>query len=111
LPEAAIDFVYVLFPDPWPKARHQKRRLLQVETIAAFARILKDGGRLRFATDWADYADWTLNLVLRNPDFSWPAQTKDDWTIAPHDHFQTRYETKGLGDCKPVFFDFYRKTR
>ncbi|MBP9230234.1 MAG: tRNA (guanosine(46)-N7)-methyltransferase TrmB, partial [Phenylobacterium sp.] len=60
MPDACLDRVFVLFPDPWPKARHNKRRLIQAETIAELARLLKPGGRLRFATDWADYADWTL---------------------------------------------------
>ena len=111
LPDASLSRIFILFPDPWHKARHNKRRLIQPETIAAFARLLKDGGRLRFATDWAGYADWTLERFLASPDFDWPAQSQADWTIPPEDHLTTRYETKGLGDCKPVFLDFVRRQR
>lgn len=111
LPDRRLSRIFILFPDPWPKARHNKRRFIQPETVAEFARVLKDGGRVRFATDWADYADWTLHRILANPDFDWPAQRPSDWTIPPEDHVTTRYETKGLGDCKPVFLDFVRKPR
>ncbi len=111
LPEASLSRIFILFPDPWPKTRHHKRRFIQPETVAAFARALEDGGRLRFATDWADYADWTLRHVLASPDFDWPAESPADWTQAPVDHITTRYETKGLGDCKPVFLDFVRGAR
>lgn len=111
LPDASVSRVFILFPDPWPKARHHKRRLIQPETVAALARILKDGGALRFATDWADYADWALQRFTASPDFEWPAQRPADWTQPPVDHITTRYEVKGLGDCKPVFLDFIRKPR
>lgn len=111
LPDACLDRIFILFPDPWPKSRHNKRRFVQPETVAAFARTLKDGGGLRFATDWADYADWTLQRVLADPDFDWPAERPADWNDPPADHLTTRYETKGLGDCKPVFLDFVRRTR
>jgi tRNA (guanine-N7-)-methyltransferase len=111
LPDASLDRIFILFPDPWPKARHNKRRFVQPETVAAFARVLKDGGRLRFATDWADYADWTLQRVQADTAFDWPAQSPADWNNPPPDHLTTRYETKGLGDCKPVFLDFVRQER
>lgn len=109
LPDACLSRIFILFPDPWPKARHNKRRFIQPETLAAFARVLKGGGRVRFATDWADYADWTLQRFLGQPAFDWPAQTPADWNMPPADHITTRYETKGLGDCKPVFLDFVRR--
>lgn len=110
LPDASLDRVFVLFPDPWPKARHNKRRLIQAETIAQLARLLKPGGRLRFATDWADYADWTLERVLAGGQFAWPAERADDWRVPPADHITTRYEEKRLGDCAPVFLDFVKAT-
>ena len=109
LPDACLGRVFLMFPDPWPKARHHKRRFIQPETVAALARVLKPGGYWRFATDWADYADWGLRLARANPHFEWPAQSPADWTQPPSDHVTTRYETKGLGDCKPVFLDFIRK--
>lgn len=108
MPDACLDRVFVLFPDPWPKARHNKRRLIQAETIAELARLLKVGGTLRFATDWADYADWTLARVLASGLFAWPAERADDWRVPPADHITTRYEEKRLGDCAPVFLDFVK---
>ncbi len=109
LPHASVSRIFLLFPDPWPKARHHKRRFIQPETVAAFARVLKPGGRWRFATDWANYADWGLEHAQANPDLEWRAQSPADWTQPPADHITTRYETKGLGDCKPVFLDFIRR--
>jgi tRNA (guanine-N7-)-methyltransferase len=108
LPDACIDRVFILFPDPWPKARHHKRRLINAETLAELARVMRPGSKLRFATDWADYVDWTLERFLASPAFRWTAETADDWRIAPADHVRTRYEEKGLGDCAPVFLEFIR---
>lgn len=108
LPDACLTRVFILFPDPWPKARHHKRRLIQAETIAELARVLKVGGRLRFATDWADYAAWTLERLTRAPAFAWTAERADDWRTPPADHATTRYETKQLGDCAPIFLEFER---
>lgn len=109
LPDACLDRVFILFPDPWPKARHNKRRLVQAELIADLARLMKPGARLRFATDWADYADWTLERFAASPHFAWDAERADDWRKPPADHITTRYEEKGLGDCAPVFLDFVRR--
>src|SRR3990167_5763864 len=109
LPDVCLDRVFVLFPAPWPKARHHKRRILQPEVLEDLARVLKPGGRLRFATDVAGYADWALERVLASPHFEWPAERADDWRTPPADHITTRYEEKRLGDCAPVFFDFVRK--
>ena len=108
LPPASIARIFILFPDPWPKTRHHKRRLINEDVIAALARVLKPGGQLRFATDWADYADWTLQRFNRSPDFRWTAEAARDWTVPPADHVTTRYEEKRLGDCDPVFLDFER---
>ena len=109
LPDAAAERVFVLFPDPWPKARHHKRRLIQPDVVAELARVLEPGGRLRFATDWKDYADWALERILRSGLFDWPAERADDWRRPPADHLTTRYESKQLGDCAPVFLDFVRR--
>jgi tRNA (guanine-N7-)-methyltransferase len=108
LPDASLARVFILFPDPWPKTRHHKRRIVQPELVADLARALKPGGRLRFATDWADYADWALERILRSGDFDWQAGRADDWRTPPADHITTRYEEKRLGDCAPVFLDFVR---
>jgi len=108
LPDASLERVFVLFPDPWPKARHHKRRLVQADSARELARVLKPGGRLRFASDWADYVDWTLERLLATPGLAWSAARADDWRRAPADHVTTRYEEKRLGDCAPVFLDFVR---
>ena len=108
LPNASLDRVMILFPDPWQKARHNKRRLLQDGTAAEIARLLKPGGSLRFVTDWKDYADWALERLERTPGLVWLAETADDWRTAPADHVPTRYEEKKLGDTAPIFLDFVR---
>lgn len=108
LPDAALDRVFIMFPDPWPKARHHKRRLLQTETVAELARVMKPGAPLRFASDWEDYVDWTLERFTASPAFRWTARRADDWRIPPADHVTTRYEEKKLGDIAPIFLDFVR---
>jgi tRNA (guanine-N7-)-methyltransferase len=108
LPDASLARVFILFPDPWPKARHHKRRLVQQDLAADLARVLKPGGRLRFASDWADYVDWSLARFLREPRLAWLGEDAADWRNPPADHVTTRYEEKRLGDCAPVFLDFIR---
>ena len=108
LPDVCLDRVFILFPDPWPKARHHKRRLIQSDLVLDLARVLRPGGALRFATDWKDYAAWTLERLLHSGRFGWAAERADDWRVPPADHITTRYEVKGLGDCQPVFLDFAR---
>lgn len=108
LPDSSVDRVFILFPDPWPKTRHHKRRLINAQTIAELARVMRPGARLRFATDWADYAHWTLERFLASPAFAWTAERADDWRLAPEDHVRTRYEEKRLGDCAPVFLELRR---
>ena len=108
LPDGSLDRVMILFPDPWPKARHHKRRLVQADTAEEIARLLKPGGRLRFVTDWKDYADWALEILNRTPGLKWLAEEADDWRVAPADHVVTRYEEKKLGDTAPLYLEFER---
>ena len=105
LPDGCLDRVFVLFPDPWPKSRHHKRRIVQPEFLVELARLLKPGGGLRFATDWAEYADWTRKRVPASGLF---APVEADTAVPPADHLTTRYEEKKLGDCPPVFLDFIK---
>ena len=108
LPDASLDRLFILFPDPWPKARHHKRRLIQPESLVEMVRVLNPGGRLRFATDWRDYAAWTLERALNTPGLVWSACQASDWRSPPADHLSTRYQTKLLGDTAPVWLEFVR---
>jgi tRNA (guanine-N7-)-methyltransferase len=108
LPDGCLDRIFVLFPDPWPKTRHHKRRIIQPETVTEFARLLKPGTPLRFASDVAHYVDWALEHIQASPAFRWTAEAAADWRNPPADHVTTRYEEKRLGDCAPVFLDFVR---
>lgn len=108
LSDASLDLVYILFPDPWPKTRHHKRRLIQPEFIAELARVLKPGSEVRFATDWANYSAWTLEMFTQNTRFEWTASRAADWRTPWLGHVVTRYEQKRLGDCAPMFLQFLR---
>jgi tRNA (guanine-N7-)-methyltransferase len=109
LPESSIDRAFILFPDPWPKVRHHKRRLIQPAFISDLARVMRPCARLRFVTDWRDYAAWALERLLNHNDFDWAAERADDWRQPPADHVTTRYEDKRLGDTPPLFLEFTRR--
>lgn len=91
----SLDGIYVLNPDPWPKTRHHKRRIISKDTLDVFARILKPGGKLIMATDVDDLAEWMAEKAVNHPAFSWTAENADDWRVAPKDWIYTRYEKKG----------------
>ncbi|MBI3453575.1 MAG: tRNA (guanosine(46)-N7)-methyltransferase TrmB [Rhodospirillales bacterium] len=91
-PPASLDRVFILFPDPWPKARHHKRRLIGPELLDALARAMKPGAELRIATDDADYLVWTLERLTGHPAFVWLARGPADWRHRPADWPATRYE-------------------
>lgn len=96
LPAHAIDIIYLLYPDPWPKKRHWKRRFVSEENLQRFARVLKSGGEFRFASDITDYVDWTVNHVKANPDFGLNAESTDDWSRPWQGWKSTRYEKKAI---------------
>jgi tRNA (guanine-N7-)-methyltransferase len=102
----SLDRLVILFPDPWHKNRHNKRRLIQHDFLVDAHTALKLGGELRFASDWADYAAWTLEKVRGHGGFEWTAENASHWRLPPHDHITTRYELKKLGDCAPIFLIF-----
>lgn len=106
LAPTSIQRAFILFPDPWPKTRHHKRRLIQPVFLDELSRVLSAGAKVRFATDVRDYADWAMERFHAHPEFRWTATRAADWQIAPADHLKTRYELKGLGDIAPVYFDF-----
>lgn len=110
LPDATLDGVYLLYPDPWPKTRHHKRRFVSPLTLAELARVLKPGGFFRFATDIEDYANWTLAHVLREPGLTWPLQAPASWHVPFKGWQPTRYEQKARRDGRSnsFYFTFYR---
>lgn len=109
LPDASIGRAFVLFPDPWPKLRHHKRRIVNPDTVADLARILRPGAELRLATDDADYARAMLETGLREPRFSWLAEQAGDWLVRPEDWPPTRYEEKALAaGRRPIYLRFGR---
>jgi tRNA (guanine-N7-)-methyltransferase len=94
LPDASLHKVFVLFPDPWPKKRHHKRRFISVETLDRFARVMRPGAELRFATDDQGYLVWALERLTAHPCFRWLVQGPADWRMRPTDWPETRYESK-----------------
>ena len=110
LPCQSVDRCFLLFPDPWPKTRHHRRRFIQPESVAALARILRDGAELRVASDDAPLIDWMLFHIRRNGRFEWQARSSADWRQRPDDWPPTRYEAKRLHG-PPVFLRFLRRPR
>jgi len=108
LPDNALSRVFILFPDPWPKKRQQKRRLVSPELVSALARVIASGGELRFASDDTDYAGQTLLTVKRSGAFAWLASRAADWRDRPADLVPTRYEQKALSGLKPVYLRWRR---
>jgi len=110
LPAASIVRVDLLYPDPWPKRRHWKRRFVSDENVAALARILAPGGEFRFASDWANYVEWTLLRLLRSPDFIWTAERADDWRKPWPGFHRTRYEAKALREGRTPCYLVFRRS-
>lgn len=111
IPAGALDAIYVLHPDPWPKARHHKRRLIQKPFLDEAARMLCGGGELRLATDDPDYLVWMLRRVLVHPAFEWTAKTAEDWRRIPDDAIETRYGKKSREEGRPATFLRLRRKR
>jgi tRNA (guanine-N7-)-methyltransferase len=112
LPAASVDRVFILFPDPWPKQRHKKRRLVSSETLDRLAAIMRGGAELRLATDDPDYLSWMLERVTRHPAFEWLARRPTDWRARPADWPPTRYEEKARDAGRaPYFLRIIRRPR
>jgi tRNA (guanine-N7-)-methyltransferase len=94
LPPASTERVFILFPDPWPKQRHRKRRVVSRETLDGLAEIMTDNGELRLATDDPGYLCWMLERLTSHPAFEWLARRPGDWRTRPADWPPTRYEEK-----------------
>jgi tRNA (guanine-N7-)-methyltransferase len=104
LPAASIGRVFILFPDPWPKRRQHKRRVVSRPTLDALAEIMSDNAELRVATDDADYLCWILEHIIAHPAFEWLARRPGDWRERPPDWPPTRYEAKARAAGRPPAF-------
>jgi len=109
LPGGRLARIDLLYPDPWPKRRHWKRRFVQDSNIAELARILRRGGEFRFVTDWADYAEWTLERFVRSPHFDWTAECADHWRKPWPGFSETRYEAKAKRAGRAPTYLVFRK--
>jgi tRNA (guanine-N7-)-methyltransferase len=107
LPDQSLGRFFLLFPDPWPKTRHHKRRFLQMDMLDQLARVLKPAGELRFASDDKSYLQFALERLMAHPDFGWLAHGPADWKNRPPDWPPTRYETKAIKG-PPCFLRFVR---
>ncbi|MEL6532185.1 MAG: tRNA (guanine(46)-N(7))-methyltransferase TrmB [Pseudomonadota bacterium] len=108
LPEASIAKAFLLYPDPWPKARHHRRRFVTPEHLAPLARVLRPGAEFRVATDIPDYVRQTLEEVPRHG-FTWLAEGAEDWRRPWADWLSTRYEQKALREGRvPHYLTFRR---
>lgn len=96
LPVASINKAFILFPDPWPKLRHHKRRLINHQLLNELARILIPQAELSIATDHEDYLTWILEHLQARNDYSWLARSQADWLTPPKDWVTTKYQAKAL---------------
>jgi tRNA (guanine-N7-)-methyltransferase len=110
LPGGSLARVDLIYPDPWPKRRHWKRRFVQDRSVAEIARILRPGGEFRFVTDIPDYAAWTLARLTRSPAFAWSAERADDWRRPWPGFAGTRYEAKAVREGRVPCYLIFRRT-
>ena len=109
LPDASLDRVFLLHPDPWPKARHAKRRFANPGPLAIIARVLKSGGEFRLGTDHPVYCRWAMLQMAQSPHFDWLAESPVDFQVRPDDWPQTRYEAKARRLGHEVWYFRYRR--
>lgn len=110
VPDGALSFLYLLHPDPWPKARHAKRRMINDGPLEIFAFKLKPGGEFRFSTDDPVYLRHALMVMRRHADqFEWLAEGPRDWQQRPAGWCETRYEAKARRQGHEVWYFRYRR--
>ncbi|HZH06388.1 MAG TPA: tRNA (guanine(46)-N(7))-methyltransferase TrmB [Lautropia sp.] len=110
IPDGALSFLYLLHPDPWPKARHSKRRMVNDGPLRLFADKLKPGGELRIATDHSVYLEWTLMVMQRwTATFDWLAEKPSDFLDPPGGWTETRYGAKSRREGRRPYYLRYRK--
>ncbi len=110
MPDKALERVYLLNPDPWPKLRHHKRRFVNSGNLDRIARLLKPGGLFITATDVDDLAEWMLEKTVQHPAFEWTAKKRDDWEKMPEDWIKTRYQEKGKDKGHTQRYLIFRRT-
>jgi len=109
LPDNSLERIYVLFPDPWPKSRHHKRRLINADFIKELHRTIKPNGTFRFASDIIHYVDWVLTRLHAHGGFTWNPQSITDWRKRKADWPGTRYEAKAGREGREChYFEFTR---
>jgi len=109
LPDGSIDRAFLLYPDPWPKARHHRRRFVTPEHLDPLARVLKKGAIFRVATDIPDYVRQTMEQMMARDDFEWLAEGPDDWRKPWGDWISTRYEKKALREGRVPHYMTFRR--
>ena len=109
LAPSVLDGIYILNPDPWPKKRHWKRRIVQPEHVERFVRVLKPGGKLVMTTDIDDLAEWMCMHAENNPDLHWTAKSPEDWKTPPDGWIRTRYEQKGVAKGRQQTYLVFEK--
>jgi len=110
VPDGALSFLYLLHPDPWPKARHAKRRMVNDRPLDLFATKLKPGGELRLATDDPTYLAWALMIMQRHrAQFEWLAETPGDLLTPPGGWIETRYGAKSRREGRRPYYLRYRR--
>ncbi|QND61317.1 tRNA (guanine(46)-N(7))-methyltransferase TrmB [Mesorhizobium huakuii] len=110
LPPASLDGIDLLYPDPWPKKKHWKRRFVSPVNLERFARVLKPGSKFRFASDIDTYVNWTLLHCRAHGAFAWQAAEAADWHRPYEGWPGTRYEAKAIREGRrPAYLTFVRK--
>ena len=109
LAERSLARVFVLFPDPWPKTRHHKRRFISTPVLDRLAAVMRDDAELRLPTDDGDYLVWILAHLAACESFAWSAREPSDWRRRPPDWPQTRYECKALERGRGCTYLRYRR--
>ena len=104
-----FDEVWLFFPDPWPKKRHEKRRFIQKESISKFYEIIKPEGSLYISSDDKSYIAWTLSLFNQNDKFEWLAEYHLDWEKPYENYYGSRYEEKGIKKGRKPYFLKFKK--
>lgn len=111
LPDASLSFLYLLHPDPWPKARHAKRRMMNDGPVDLFAAKVRPGGEFRLATDDPVYLTWSLMIMQRHArDFEWRAERPSDFLLPSGGWIETRYGAKSRREGRRPYYLRYRRT-